>query len=167
MSYLKPWKVCQDYALGILNVNLANSNNVSQRTLWYAEHAAGGARQPYQGFGMHDTPPIPRTIIRAKPQGLPGGISIDATFDAPNGVTLGVQHISTGTWQISFAPDLRLFFGNPRPAQTGSSSVRTCSAVGSVTTGPQTLINIKTYELNTGDFVLTDYEWSAAVYSYV
>lgn len=167
MSYTKPWKVVQDYGLGIANVGIAVANLVAQKAGWLVEHGDGLSSSPYNALGTHDTPPIPRAVVRVIPANLSSGFGVSVRFDTASLVVRNIAHISTGIWQVSMHPALTLFFADPKPAQSSNAFIRMCQPYGTVVGGAQTAITIKTYELGTGVPVLTDFEFSCAIYSYV
>jgi hypothetical protein len=173
MPYAKPWKVCEDYGLGILSANLGFSNIDYMKAGWTTEH--GSAQQtigapltagnPYTAFGVHNTPPIPRAMVRVRPTSV-NGFSTPSAFDGLGAVVRTIQQVSTGVWLIGLDNRLSLFFGDPKPAQSNNTVTRFCQPYGATVVGATNGIVVKCYDLNAGDFVLTDFEFDCGIYSY-
>src|SRR4051812_25743409 len=120
MSYAKLFKVCQDYALGIASVNNAKGNLDTLKTSWEAEHGTVqptlGAGvplflgDPYNAFGIHNTPPVPRAMVRVQPTTV-GGVAVHMFPGPLGGAVKAVARLSTGLWNIAMDNHLSLFFG--------------------------------------------------------
>jgi len=169
------WKGCQDYGISVGVVNQARGNLEAMKTAWETEHGTvrpstvGGhlltLGDPYNAFGRHNTPYVPRASVRVKPTSS-SSVALTITPDALGGVVRGITKVATGTWQIALDNRLQLFFGNPRPVQTSNTVTRFCQVYGAVVNAFSVGFVIGCYDLNAGDFVLTDFEFSATLYSY-
>lgn len=173
MSYVKLFKACEDYALGIASANNASGNLEALLSSWSAEHgytqpAAGLLlfQNPFAAFGTHTTPPIPRAMVRAKPTSS-GGATVSLTFNDMGAVVRSVKKTATGTWDIELDGNLTLYFGDPKAVQSDNTVTRLCQPYNATVFGGGNGLIVKTYELSAGDFVLTDFEFTCAIYSYV
>jgi hypothetical protein len=180
MSYSKLPLVCEDFGLGLQNVNTAKGNLEEFMTDWSAEHAARAAvvaagspvntQDRYDIFGRHNTPHVPRAVIDVSVATAIGGVLSISVVEAVNTV-LAVDRLSTGVWFVTMAAPLSLFFGDPQPAQPDATAARWCIARGNTGNGgiagsSSNGLIITTYELSSGDFALKDYSFTCGVYSY-
>jgi hypothetical protein len=173
VAFLKIWKVCKDYGMGILSANVAAANLDYVKAGWLVEHgstqpAVGSplsTGNPYTAFGTHNTPKIPRAMVRVQPTSV-GGFAANSAFEGFGGVVKSVSQVSTGTWVIALDNRLTLFFADPKPVQTTNTVKRFCQSYGATVVGASNGVVIKCYDLQAGDFVLTDYEFSCGIYSY-
>ena len=173
MSYSKIWKACQDYGVGITLMNAAKANLDAFKAAWETEHGniqsvsltqPPATVDPYNAFGVHNAAEVPRAMVRVKPSTL-NNVIVPTQFIDIGGIVRGVSRVATGTWNIYLDGRLQLFFGDPRPVQSSGGSVRFCEPYGAVIGGGVGLL-VKTYDLQSGDFALADYEFSCAIYSY-
>jgi hypothetical protein len=174
MSYAKLYKVCQDYGLGGAGVNNAITNLDAQKTLMGAEHGTdkqasvfvpGGPSDPYNAWGHHNTPHVPRAFVHCSII-----TSALATFGTYAGVLGGaikqISRTGTGLWQVSMDSRLQLFFGHARAKWTTNADVNLCTCINTDLNGSGVGLYIQTLQLSAGDFVLTDFDFDLAVYSY-
>jgi hypothetical protein len=169
-AYVKLWKVCQDFGLGLQQVNQARDNLETFLAAWAAEHSAeqvgrlGHRSNSYEVLGKHDTAPVPRAMIGVSvASGTAGAVSISA--DTLDPVVQSIQRSAAGTWFVTMAAPYTTFFSDPVPSATSNAVTRfTTSQPGGVTGANG--FTVITYQLTGGAFVGTDYDWYAAVYTY-
>lgn len=173
MSYQRMWKTCQDYAVEIASANFAKGNLDTFKTSWTAEHGSvqlvivgpGLFIDPYNGFGLHNTPAVPRGIVHVKPSS-----SASVSFTAVNidaAAVRSITKLSAGLFHIAMDDRLTLFFGDAQPVQSDNTVTRFCSPYGATFGGGVSNgLVIGCYDLQAGDFVLTDFEFNCPLYSY-
>lgn len=172
MAYSKLVKTVQDFALGIQSVNGARDNLEAFRTAWITEHGKeeppSGMRtpaNPYEALGRHNTPPIPRAVVRISTITFaPGQVGYVV---AAQPTVLGVSKLGVGLWLIQMDAQLGTFWANAVPAQT-SAATRFCRPVSYLPAGAGTPagIGVTTYELGATTFAPADYSFTCCVYGY-
>lgn len=174
MAYGKLIKTCQDYALGIGQVNQARDNLASFRTAWIAEHGkeesvghtTHAPTNPYTAFGHHNTPPIPRASVFVDVIATIGGAP-PFTVSAQS-MVLSVSRISTGLWFIALDGRLTIFWANAFPSQA-SADIRLCKPTSyfPTTAGTPPGIYVKTQSSTAGSaFAAADFSFDCTIYGY-
>lgn len=184
MSYVKLPLVCQDYPLGRSTYNQACENLTATRAAWGEQHGIieQTPPRPYEGFGQHNDPRIPRIVIDVYPtNAAAGSVAIitgpgSVSGNGGHGVLRRIYRHSTGIYSFEMAGPKSSFFGRPEPYQDSNGVVRFCRAVGfgppsggsgivSNDSAPVAGVVVNCYELSAGSFVNTDFAFSIAIYA--
>lgn len=164
MSYLKLFKSCSDFAVGIQTAQQALDNNEALLAQFDANHSTGvsGAAfgDPFLGAGRHDDPLIARSVA---------DFYIDATLATPAAFALisGPMifetpiWLQTGQWKIHITtPQLFSAIATIKGATTGSPRQATCF-IAMATNGPY--VTVSTWDTNAG--TLADYDFSLVLWA--
>lgn len=175
-SYAKLVKTCQDFALGLQSVNGAKTNLEFFRDAWTAEHGkeeppsgaqTGVGDNPYEAFGRHDTPPIPRAIVAVTALTFGPGLSAFTVNAQPT--VVGVTKLAVGQYRIDVDEHIDSYWGAAWPAQT-SALIRFCKPVSYYPAAPGSPCSIVVSCYNQASagaaFALTDFSFVLAIYGY-
>lgn len=174
-SYVKLPKGTTDYAVGYQSVNQLRDNLQSLYDAYVAEHSVnepmpsrlgGLAPPPPASFlGHHDTPKIPRAVIRSKIFSSAYSITLPGdTFAQP--VVGSLSRVQTGVFFVSIRGLLE-FYAEAEAYQSASTSERLVlprTNVGGA--GTPSGIFIECYEKDSAGagFIPMDFDFSAVIY---
>jgi len=180
MAYVKVPKPCQDYVVGIRDVNQVHDNQEQIRADFNAKHGdllPGAATTlplgvpNWQISGQHDDVFIPRAAVRVDVAKLSVGGQTQVTWGVdlfhPVSVVLGVQRLLPGIYHVATGHLEPMAWAVAQPLNTDSTKVQIAnaryysSAAGAVLPGFYVML----YELAAGEFSLADFSFSLVIHS--
>jgi hypothetical protein len=175
MAFAKLVKVCQDFALGIQSINGAISNLETFFSAWTAKHgkqetvvgSLPTTTNPYETFGHHNEPAIPRAILNISiVTWAPGSTAFIVGSQGP---IRAVTRVATGVWSIEMDGHLDTFWGIAHPIHSAAADIRYCKPTSYFPTGPGSPsgVIVSTYSSTGGAAsVLTEYAFTCTIYGY-
>jgi hypothetical protein len=158
MGYSKQFFVNSDFILGYQTINQSIENSDVNFDAAVAEHRADSGR-----MGAHNTRNTARVVMRVYGSTLAAGTGLGLLGSrmAPS----GTRRLSTG---IFFVPVFGFanWYGKATAIVTSSAVVPyvNCLSVFAATPQQQAGITVSCYDLQTGSFVLTDFDFSLTVW---
>lgn len=179
MAYSKVWKSCQDYAVGIRNVNQLADNTAQIRTDLFVRHSDDfdSGDLPWQEWqGQHEDLKIPRAALAIevttyRVHGATSGANVRPGVATPYALYGAPVRAAAGEYLLPIHPSASgaIHFAIATPAATASSQVRRCVArwPSQAAGASSDAIYVVCYELSAGDFVQADYGFSLVVHATV
>ena len=170
MSYTKLYTVCQDHAVGIAQVNGANSNGEALKDFYGVRHGLGiGQFNPTNAVtgpivGKHNDLLIARTVA---------DFFVDTTAASPEltpmliGPLLGASFVyakmAVGQWRIFMATPRRFAAVALLKSTASVDRKATCYAVYDPLRGPGVIVT--TWEQDAGSWAKTDLSFSLVIWA--
>lgn len=174
-TYGKLFKVCTDFGAGIAYVNSLAQNFEAQATAMALEHGtveqgwAGGVGSPpgdrRKALGHHSTQKIPRSVAQYQYENITPS-RYQPRLATPDFHAISVTRQATGLLFVAVKGLTSWWSTEPVPYVTSTSTVRWVvpSSYYPAAAPDAAGIAFASYELSAGDFVLTDFNFSFAIY---
>lgn len=174
MSYAKVPKACQDFPVGIEEVNQVASNGAADLDILEVEHGTSGLPDVLHGNdwarkGQHSHVTIPRAVCAAKTGSAPvflgrtGFVTVETGLRSALG-GLSIERLTTGTFVITMA-GLTDFWTIQTPAY-GSSSDNRLVTTQTYPASPSNVLSVlvRLYDLSGSSPALADFPWTLVVH---
>lgn len=170
MSYLKLFKVTQDFGLGKQTVNQAFDNNQAQFDLYDTKHATGvsglntgGFSNPFRALGRHDDPLIARTTARIIVDSSTFFPTARAVVNGPMLPLLSPLYLGQGQWRFNvYTPQL---FAAVAQAEADSALDRKAMCFVSYPPNAGPTLAVATWEISGGAWAPADFDFSITMWA--
>lgn len=163
MAYSKLPKACQDYPLGLQDINQAIDNNVALRDLYDAKHgikeASARSGNLWALAGVHDDVHVARTICRVTV--ATSGTVVTPALQVSGLAVSSVSRIGTGQYLFP-VNGLASWWAVVQAEGTTTQRRAICYRVQP--SSGQHLLYVTAYALDAGAFVATDYDFGVVVF---